>query len=122
MEWNTIYMNLRKAIPGYIGPHRTTVARRLHQSYLDYRKGLHCLLTKLNNIALTADLWKNSRHSHFIVLTAHFYDKFYRYYSIVIGFRRFIDPHDAVQIRKYINYEIDRLQIRYRLLLNLVCE
>jgi len=103
------------AVPGYIGPHRTTVARRLHHLYLQYRKDLRGILMKLSDISLTTDLWKNSRHSHFIVLTAHFYDKCLKYTSLIIGFRQFIGPHDAVQIKKYINYEIDRLQIRYKL-------
>ena len=106
---------LSVAIPGYVGPHRTTVARRLHQLYLQHRKDLKRILMKVNDISLTSDLWRNSRRAHFIVLTAHFYDKHYRYTSLVIGFRQFIGPHDAVQIKNYINYEIDKLQIRYKL-------
>ncbi|CAM4807511.1 unnamed protein product [Rotaria magnacalcarata] len=34
------------AIPGYVGPHRTTVARRLHKLYLHYRKDLKHTLMK----------------------------------------------------------------------------
>ena len=93
---------------GYVGPHRATVARRLHKLYLQHRKDLKRILMKLNDISLRTDLWKNSRHTHFIVLTAHFYDKYYGYTSLVIGFRQFVGPHDAVQIKRYINYEIDK--------------
>ena len=102
------------AIPGYVGSHCTTVARRLHKLYLQHRKVLKHILMKLDDISLTTDLWKNSRHTHFIVLTAHFYDRYYGYTSLVIGFRQFVGSHDAVQIKKYINYEIDKLQIRYK--------
>lgn len=103
------------AIPGYSAPHRVTVAKRLHQLYLQYRKDLRRVLMQLSDISLATDLWKNTRHNHFIVLTAHFHDKHYKYKSVIIGFRQFIGPHDGLQIKKYINYEIDRLQIRYKL-------
>ncbi|CAF1079550.1 unnamed protein product [Didymodactylos carnosus] len=39
----------------------------------------------------------------------------FKYTSLVIDFRQFIGLCNAVQIRKYINYEIDRLQIHYKL-------
>ncbi|CAF1226913.1 unnamed protein product [Rotaria sordida] len=105
----------QKTIPGYVGPHRKTVARRLRLLYNKYRKELKCILMELNDISLTTDIWQNSCQSYFIVLTAHFYEKDYRYTSLVIGFRQFMGPHDAVQIIRYINYEIDRLEIRYKL-------
>ncbi|CAF3087484.1 unnamed protein product [Rotaria sp. Silwood2] len=106
---------LAVAIPGYVGPHRKTVARRLHILYKQYRKELKRILVNINDISLTTDMWQNCRQSYFIILTAHFYEKDYKYTSLVIGFRHFIGPHNADQIKKYINYEIDRLEIRYKL-------
>jgi hypothetical protein len=66
-------------------------------------------------IALTSDIWKNSRGTHFISLTAHFYDAKYNLISLTIGFRQLIGRHIATRLRQYILYEIKTLRIENKI-------
>ena len=103
---------LSTAVPGYVGPHRKTVRRRIAALYALYTKKLRAVVPKLGLLALTSDLWKNSRHAHFISVTAHTFTHNYDHVPIVIGCRRIIGPHLSTSIEHYIQYELDRLGIQ----------
>ena len=103
---------LSKAIPGYQGPHRKTVRNRIAAVYSSYTTKLRSLLPKLGPLALTSDLWRNSRRTYFISLIAHTFTENYGHISIVLGCRRIIGPHFATSIERYIQYELDRLGIK----------
>ncbi|CAF3996868.1 unnamed protein product [Rotaria sordida] len=103
---------LSTAVPGYVGPDRKTVRKRIATSYSLYTKKLRALMPKLDFISLTSDLWKSSNQVHFISLTAHTFTHHYEHVSIVLGFRRIIGPHSSTLIENYIQYELDRLGIQ----------
>lgn len=103
---------LSTALPGYKGPHRKTVRRRIAALYSLYTAKLRLLLPKVGLLALTSDLWKNSRHVHFISLTAHVFTKSYEHIPIVLGCRHVVGRHLATTIERYIKYELDRLGIK----------
>lgn len=78
---------LERALPGYRGPHRTTVSRRIRPMYDTYCVELKKYLETIPSVSLTCDLWKLMR-KHFICVTVHFFDKDFNYQSFVIGFRQ----------------------------------
>jgi hypothetical protein len=103
---------LSVAVPGYVPPHRTTIRAHLSRRYADHRELLRLVLAKVPAIALTSNVWKNSRGTHFISVTAHFYDPKYNIISLSIGFHRLIGNHIAERLRKYIMHEITSLKIQ----------
>jgi len=103
---------LEVALPGYVPPHRTTVRASLAKRYAEHRRSLVTIFANVSAIALTCDIWKNSRGTHFICITAHFHDKDYQLISLTIGFRQLIGCHIAKRLREYILYEIKSLKIQ----------
>jgi len=103
---------LSTATPGYRGPHRRTIRNPIAAMYSSYTTKLRSLLHKLGPLALTSDLWRNSRRTHFINLTANTFTENYGHISIVLGCRRIMGPHLATSIERYIQYELDRLGIK----------
>ncbi|CAF3062539.1 unnamed protein product [Rotaria sp. Silwood2] len=81
------------AVPNYKPLHRTTIRRRLHILYKQHRLALRNVLENIPHLALTTDLWKNSRNRYFICLTGHFYDKQTKLISITLGFRLIRGQH-----------------------------
>ncbi|CAF1412013.1 unnamed protein product [Adineta steineri] len=102
---------LDEAVPGYVPPHRATVKAALSKRYQHHRHLLKIVLEKVQEIALTTDVWKNSRGTHFICLTAHFFDSKYRNISLTIGFRQLVGDHIAERLGNYILYELESLKI-----------
>ncbi|CAF4044221.1 unnamed protein product, partial [Adineta steineri] len=103
---------LSRAVPGYRGPHRKTVRNRIAALYSNYTIKLKNLFPKLGLVALTSDLWKSPRRTHFISLTAHVFNEKYENIPIILGCRRIIGPHTAATIEKYLNYELHRYGIK----------
>lgn len=103
---------LATAVPGYKPLHRTTIRKRLDVLYRQHRSDIRKMLTNVSSLALTTDIWKNSRNRHFICLTAHFYDKNFKTIYITLGFRVVRGRHLAVRLKKFIEYEIDFYGIR----------
>ena len=103
---------ISKLLPGFVGPHRKTVRRRLAALYSLHTAQLRALIPKLDFLALTCDLWKNSRQIHFISLTAHTFTRKYEHVPIVLGCRRIIGQHLSVTIQRYIQYELNRIGIQ----------
>ena len=64
------------------------------------------MLADASDLALTTDLWKDSRNRHFISLTGHFYDKKFKIISLTLGFRLIHGRHYANRIAKFIKHEI----------------
>ena len=65
-------------------------------------------------IALTLDLWMDSWRTHFLVITAHHYNKQMQYSSIIISFRRFRGRHLSKRLNAFIPREIERLDIEVK--------
>ncbi|CAF3937245.1 unnamed protein product [Rotaria sp. Silwood1] len=97
--------------PGYRGPGRKTVRRRLGILYHEYRQQLGEVLASIPAIAITVDIWTKKKKS-FICLTGHVFNKKYVSIPLVLGFRRFTGSHESQNIKKYILYELQRLNIQ----------
>ncbi len=72
--------------PGYKGPSRQTVRKRLDKMYQERRRELKDKFKKIPFISLTTDLWVNSRRNYFIVITAHYQDENFQQLSYIISF------------------------------------
>jgi hypothetical protein len=102
---------LKVAVPGYTPLHRSTVSSKLNQYYAEYRKNLKYTLEKVQNLAVTTDLWKNRSGGHFMGLTCHFFDDKFNYHSIIIAFRRFYNRHTSENLRTMIQNELQKLDV-----------
>ncbi|CAF4505447.1 unnamed protein product [Didymodactylos carnosus] len=102
---------LNVAVPGYKAPHRRTVRRRLSILYHKERKRVKETLRNVQAISLTTDVWRSTTRSHFICLTAHYYNDEFDYVSTVIGFGRLNGRKTALRLRKYIQYEVEQMGI-----------
>ena len=103
---------LSTAVPGYKGPHRKTVRKRIAVLYSTYTAKLRSILPHVGPIALTSDLWRSSRRQHFISLTAHIFTETFKTIPVIIGCRRLIGQHLGVTIERYIQYELNRVGIK----------
>lgn len=102
---------LATAIPNYRPPHRTTIRHYLLAKYVEHRKTLRMILSEIESIALTTDLWRSGRRTTFLCITAHCFNKYYECVPLVIGFRSFSGRHLSPRIRSYLDYELDSLGI-----------
>lgn len=103
---------LATAVPGFVGPHRKTVRKRIAALYSSHMNKLRSLLTQLDFIALTTDMWKSSRQVHYISLTAHVFNHKFEAVPIVLTCRHVIGQHLSTSITRYIKYELHRLGIQ----------
>lgn len=103
---------LQTAVPGYIGPDRRTVRRKIAVLYSWYTTKLRSVLRKVESLALTCDLWRSSQRTYYLSLTAHFFTEDFENMSIVLSCRRVIGRHVASTVERYIKFELDRLHIR----------
>ncbi len=101
--------------PGYRGPSRQTVRKRLDKMYQERRSSLKEKFKKIPFVSLTTDLWMNSRRHHFLVLTAHYHDEHYQQFSDVISFRCFRGRHLSVRLKWFILNEIRKLGIESKI-------
>ena len=92
----------------YKGPCTKTVRSDLQRLYLSYRQDLRLVMSTFPYVALTADMWSNTRSQPYICVTAHVMTESFETLPILIGFRRFKGSHTAVSIEKYIRYEVAR--------------
>jgi hypothetical protein len=106
---------LNKVLPNYKPPHRTTIAKKMKTKYTQYRKMLIQVLSDVDNISITTDMWKNRNNFYYICLTGHFCDQYFNTISTVISFRRFNGQHNSEQIKKFILNEIKKLKITEKL-------
>ena len=113
---------LSSAVPGYCGRHRKTVRRRMPALYFFHTSKLHAIVPNLGLIALTSDLWKNSRQMHFICVTMHAFTSTFEHVPIIIGCRRIIGPHIASSIERYISFELDRIGIKPEQLISITTD
>ena len=106
---------LSLAIPGYRGPDRRTVVKRLKSVYKERRSTILNDLSLVSDVSLSADIWKNIRRDHFLCLSAHYYDEHYQFKSYVIAFRRFLGNHYADRIEQFISHEVEKLNIQTKI-------
>ena len=64
------------------------------------------ILSKVANVALGSDLWKNRKKQYFLALTAHFFDDNLNYQSILYSFRKFDNYHFSADIKTFIQKEL----------------
>lgn len=102
-------------LPGYHGPTRKTVKNHLRQLYKQHRSSLRDQFEKIEHLSLTLDLWRNSRRTYFLVITAHYYDDAMEYKSVIISFRRFPGRHLGKRLESFIMKEIKKLNIGSKL-------
>lgn len=102
---------LKKAVPGYKPPHRTTVAKRNKIEYIKYRSKLKDALKLVDWIALTTDMWKNRNGSYYLSLTGHFFDTDLETVSLNLAFRRFYGRQLSTRLETFILNEITKLDI-----------
>ncbi len=76
---------LAVAVPGYKPLCRQTVSKNLQNRYKVIRKKIKEILERIKYVALTTDVWKSRTRMSYICLTGHFFDKNYKYRSIVLG-------------------------------------
>lgn len=103
---------LKAAVPGYLGPHRKTVRRKIAALYSSYTIKLRNILSKVDLIALTCDLWRSPQRINYISLTGHVFTDQYESVPIILGCRRIVGRHFSTTIVNYIEYELKRLNIR----------
>lgn len=102
--------------PGYRGPTRQTVRKRLDKMYQEKRSLLKETFKTIDCLSLTTDLWMNSRRNYFVVLTAHYLDKDYHHVSSVISFRRFCGRHLSTRLKSFLLNEIRKLNIESKII------
>ena len=64
------------------------------------------ILSKVANVALGSDLWKNRKKQYFLALTALFFDDNLNYQSILYSFRKFDNYHFSAYIKTFIQKEL----------------
>jgi hypothetical protein len=106
---------LSMATPGYRGPHRRTVVKRLKTMYKERRASTRQELSTIPDVALSTDMWQSNRRAHFMCLSAHYYDKNFTSHSKVIAFRRFLGKHSGDRIERFINHETEKLDIQSKI-------
>ncbi|CAF4600549.1 unnamed protein product, partial [Rotaria socialis] len=106
---------LSLATPGYRGPNRKTVVKRLKSMYKERRSTIRNNLSSISDISLSVDIWKSIRQDHFLCLSAHYYDDHYDANSHVISFRRFLGTHYSDRIEQFISHEIEKLNIEAKI-------
>ena len=106
---------LSVAVPGYRGPHRRTVVKRLETVYKKHRSTTRLNLSVISDISLSADIWKNMRRDHFLCLSAHYYDEHYNLQSSVVASGRFLGNHYSERIENFITNEIEKLGIQTKI-------
>jgi len=65
------------------------------------------ILSKVVNVALGSDLWKNRKKEYFLALTANFFDDNFNYRSILYSFRQFKEYHFSNQIKPFIQKQLN---------------
>lgn len=99
------------ASPGYRGPHRKTVRRKIGLLYAQHTAELREKLKSVECLALTSDIWKSPQRIYYICLTAHVQNEQFETIPLVLGCRRLIGRHSATNIVRYIRYELNRVGI-----------
>jgi len=106
---------LSLAVPGYRGPTRQTVVKRLKHMYKKHRSTVRHHFSTISDISLSADVCQSNRRYHFIRLSAHYYDDQYLLNSTVIAFRRFPGKHSSNRIEHFVINEIEKLNLQTKI-------
>ena len=113
---------LQTAVPGYVGPHRTTIRQKIAAIYSSYTIKLRSVLANIDFLALTCDLWRSSKRVYFISLTGHLFTKTYESVPIVLGCRRVVGRHLSSIIQRYITFELNRLNIKQEQIISITTD
>jgi hypothetical protein len=102
-------------MPGYVGPSRQTVRKKLDKLYQNRRSMLRDMFKNIPYISLTTDLWLNSRRHYYLVITAHYFVNC-KSESTVISFRRFSGRHLSSRLKSFIIKELKKLNIETKII------
>jgi hypothetical protein len=100
--------------PGYVGPHRKTVHKRLANLYQKRREFMKQKLSSIQYISLTTDVWKSPKRQYFICLTCHYLTTTYENDSFVLSFRKFAGKHSGQKFRSFINNELRKMNLELK--------
>ena len=106
---------LNRVAKGYKPRNRRYNSKRLKHTFKDQREKIKKIFKHINHIALTSDLWKNKPLEHFIVLTAHFFDKKFNLHSMIIDFEKFNGRHFGKAIKAYLIKQLKKLDIEKKI-------
>lgn len=113
---------LKIAVPGYVAPCRQTVVKMVKTNYLAHQQRLKAVLKKVPKVALTTDLWSSRGMTHYMCITAHFFDNRLEYRSIVIGFRKFLGRHLSDKLKNFIQKELRLLEVPLSKIKSITCD
>jgi hypothetical protein len=102
---------LKELANGYKPRNRRYNSNRLRSTFKDQREKLKKIFSHIDHVALTSDLWKNKPLEHFIVLTAHFFDKKFNLQSLNIDFEKFNGRHFGKNIKSYLLRQLNKFGI-----------
>jgi hypothetical protein len=102
-------------MPGYVGPSRQTVRKKLDKLYQNRRSMLRDMFKNIPYISLTTDLWLNSRRHYYLVITAHYFVNC-KSESTVISFRRFSGRHLSSRLKSFIMNGLKKLNIETKII------
>lgn len=93
---------LSVALPGYTGPSTRTVQRQLSKLYFEKTREFKSELAEIDNLSITADLWRSKRWHHYLCITIHWLDSEFNLQSKILSFRQFKGRELAPRIRRHI--------------------
>jgi hypothetical protein len=102
---------LKKFWPNFVPWHQKTITNKLRSRYIKYKKQLKALFANISDISLTTDAWKRKNLQYYLTLTAHFFDHDFNYFSLIIGFRKFMGRHLQERLKEFIENELKSLNI-----------
>ncbi|CAF2117099.1 unnamed protein product [Rotaria magnacalcarata] len=100
---------LKKAIPGYVPPHRATVARRLKRLNVLHHRRLQEDIQHIKKISITLDFWSDRTMKSFLCITGHYCTYEFDYVSTILSFNAFYDRHQGVRIAKIVKEKLNEL-------------
>jgi len=102
---------LKEFWPGFVPWHQKTISNKLRKKYTNYKIQLKELFKHISDISLTTDAWKRKNLEYYITLTAHFFDHDFKYFSLIIAFRKFMGRHLKERLKAFIENELKSLGI-----------
>jgi hypothetical protein len=99
---------ISEIMPGYVGPSRQTVRKKLDKLYHERRSMLRDMFKDIPYISLTTDLWLNPRRNYYLVDC--------KSESSVISFRRFSGRHLSNRLKSFIIKELKKLNIETKII------
>ncbi|KAE8666029.1 hypothetical protein F3Y22_tig00112518pilonHSYRG00012 [Hibiscus syriacus] len=98
IEYELFTLLMKTASPHYVIISRATAKVDCWTSYEVEKKRLNELLTTVDKISITTDMWKSSQTIQYMVLTAHFVDSDWNLQKRILNFVDVPPPHNGVVV------------------------